>query len=92
MARFVYSPDYCCDVGAHVFRTEKYRLLYERIVETGLARPGDFLVPEPASRDDLALVHKRTYLNDLFGYQHTRRTVYSEMPISRGIVDAFALV
>ena len=38
MPRFVYSPDYWCDVGAHVFRTEKYRLLYEKMIEDVRAR------------------------------------------------------
>ena len=89
--RFVYSPDYYCDIGDHVFRTDKYRLLRDRIVEGGLAGPDDFMAPEPASADDLGLVHKGTYLRDLFAYEHTRRTVYSEMPISEEIVRAFVL-
>ena len=54
MARFVYGPNYWCDIGAHVFRTEKYRLLHEKMVETGLATPDDFVRPEPATRNALA--------------------------------------
>ncbi len=91
MPRFVYSPDYWCDVGSHVFRTEKYRLLYEKMVADGIARPEDFAVPEPATRQDLELVHTPEYVSDLFTYRHTSRTVHSEMPISRQIVEAFAL-
>jgi len=90
-ARFVYSPDYRCDVGDHVFRTEKYRLLYERMLETGLAVPEEFVVPQPATREQLELVHTRHYISDLYGYRHTGRTIRSEMPISRQIVEAFML-
>jgi len=91
MARFVYSPRYYCDIGDHVFRTEKYALLHDRMVRSGTARAEDFLVPEPATRGDLELVHTPRYLDDLFGYRHTARTACSEMPISRHIVEAFAL-
>jgi len=90
-ARFVYAPDYYCDVGSHVFRTEKYRLLYEKMLQAGLAKPEEFLVPPPATRDQLELVHTREYIRDLYTYRHTARTVRSEMPISRQIVEAFVL-
>jgi acetoin utilization deacetylase AcuC-like enzyme len=91
VVKFVYSPDYCCDLGGHVFRTEKYRLLFEKICESALARPGDFLRARPAERRDLELVHTSAYLDDLIEGRHTRRTMASEMPISRPIVDAFIL-
>jgi acetoin utilization deacetylase AcuC-like enzyme len=89
--RFVYSPDYYCDIGAHVFRTDKYRLLHEELLEAGALGPEDFVAPEPATREDLELVHTPPYLDDLFSYRHTPRTALSEMPISRQIVEAFAL-
>ena len=89
--KFVYSKDYYCDIGDHVFRTDKYRLLYEKMVEAGLASPEDFLAPEPATREQLELVHTREYISDLYTYRHTARTILSEMPISRQIVEAFAL-
>lgn len=91
MARFIYSADFYCDIGEHVFRTEKYALLHERIVSTGLARPEEFLIPQSAAREDLLLVHTEQYLDDLFHYRHTIRTITSEMPISRQIIEAFAL-
>ena len=91
VARFVYSPGYYCDVGDHVFRTEKYELLYRKITGEGLASPADFLVPEPATREQLELVHTTGYVSDLLTHRYTSRTVRSEMPISRGIVEGFAL-
>jgi len=90
-ARFIYSPGYYCDIGDHVFRTEKYRLLYEKLVASGLARPEEFLVPEPATRAELELVHTPQYVDDLLSGRHTERTITSELPISREIVEAFAL-
>ena len=90
-ARFVYSPDYYCDIGDHVFRTEKYGLLYRKLVESSLVRADEFLVPAPATREQLRTVHTDEYLDDLFSCQHTHRTITSEMPISRQIVEAFVL-
>lgn len=90
-ARFVYSPGYYCDIGEHVFRTDKYRLLYERMVSEGLARPEDFITPEPATREQLELVHTPEYVSDLLAARHTRRTERSELPIDRAIVDGFIL-
>ncbi|MFO7956718.1 MAG: histone deacetylase [Candidatus Brocadiia bacterium] len=89
--RFVYSPDYYCDIGDHVFRTGKYRLLYERMIEADLATPDDFLKPQKAPRDDLELVHTPEYLDDLLAGRETARTMRSEMPISEEIVRAFVL-
>ena len=89
--RYVYSDDYYCDIGEHVFRTEKYGLLHAKLIEEGIVQPDEFLEPEPASRRDLELVHTTEYLNDLLAFRHTPRTLRSEMPISRGIVHAFIL-
>ncbi len=91
MARFVYSPDYYCDIGPHVFRTDKYRLLHERMLADGLAGPDDFAEPQPASRADVELVHTPAYVDDLLAARVSERTVRSELPISRQIVDAFML-
>ncbi|MFP4029588.1 MAG: histone deacetylase [Candidatus Brocadiia bacterium] len=89
--KFIYLPGYYCDIGEHVFRTEKYELLYERMVEEGVVGADDFVEPEPASREQLELVHEPAYLDDLFSYRHTTRTISSEMPISKGIIEAFIL-
>ena len=88
---FVYSPDYYCDVGDHVFRTEKYEILHDRIVSSGLADADGFLTPAPATREQLELVHTPQYVSDLLSHRHTERTVLSEMPISPQIVNAFVL-
>ncbi len=91
MARFVYAQEYCCDLGLHVFKTEKYRLVHSMMLETGLAAPEDFARPKPASRHDLEMVHDAEYIDDLLRYHHTERTFTSEMPISRDIIQSFIL-
>lgn len=93
MARFgdhiVYSPASFAEIGPHVFPMEKYRGVYERLVEEdGLE---DHLEPGPADREALSRVHSEEYLDDLDGGTHTRRTMMSELPMSKEIVDFFKL-
>jgi len=62
---FVYSDDYwMLDVGQHVFPIRKYRALYERLLLLG-ARKENFIVPEPASDEDVLLVHSPRYVKKL---------------------------
>jgi acetoin utilization deacetylase AcuC-like enzyme len=46
----------------HRFPMAKYRLLRERIVDEGILAAADLHVPEPASWDDLRLVHDAAYV------------------------------
>lgn len=85
---FVYSPEYYCDIGAHVFPTEKYRLVHRALLEDGDIPAERFLAPEAASREDLLLVHTEEYVRDLLAFRHTERTRSSELPISEQIVRA----
>jgi acetoin utilization deacetylase AcuC-like enzyme len=85
---FIYSPDYYCDIGAHVFPTEKYRLVYRALIADGDIPADRFLAPEPASREDLLLVHTEEYVRDLLTFRPTARTQSSELPISEEIVRA----
>jgi len=62
---FVYSDDYwMLDVGKHVFPIKKYRVLYEKLLLLG-ARKEDFIKPEPASDEDILLVHSPRYVKKL---------------------------
>jgi acetoin utilization deacetylase AcuC-like enzyme len=47
--------------------------------------------PPPATRALLAAAHEDAYLDDLEALRWTPRTQYSELPLTREIVDAFAL-
>lgn len=90
-AAIVWSPDYECDIGAHVFPMEKFRRLRERLLAEGEVEPGDFVEPAPASPEDLGRVHTAEYLEDLARLRWTPRTMMSELPISAGIVRAYVL-
>lgn len=46
----------------HRFPMEKYRLLRERVVERGLVRPEDLIVPEAASDEEILRAHDPGYL------------------------------
>ena len=85
---FVYSPEYYCDLGAHVFPAEKYRLVHRALLDDGDIPAERFLAPEPASREDLLLVHTEEYVRDLLAFRHTERTRSSELPISEQIIRA----
>lgn len=62
---FVYSDDYwMLNVGQHVFPIKKYRALYERLLLLG-AKKQNFITPEPASDEDVLLVHSPRYVKKL---------------------------
>lgn len=88
---FIYSDRYFADIGPHVFPAEKYHLVHDRLVEEGLVLQDEFLEPQSASDEDLLLVHTPEYVDDLRTLRWTRRTLFSEMPLTREIVDAFIL-
>ena len=90
--RYVFHPRYEMDLQGHVFPTQKYRLVRERLLAEGLARPEDFEEPEPITLDDLKLVHTPEYLDDLRHLRWTHRTMYSELPLTREIVEGFVLM
>ena len=63
--KIVYSPRYHIDIGPHVFPTEKYQRVHARLLETGVIQPADVVEPEPASWEELALVHTAEYLQKM---------------------------
>lgn len=86
--KFVYSPRYEVDLGPHVFVTSKYRLTREALLSRGLAKESDFVEPSPPSREELLTVHTAEYLDDLQNIRWTELTRYSELPLTREVVDA----
>ena len=61
----IWSPGYEVEIGPHVFPTRKYRLVKERLVADGTIAEDDIVSPEPASREQLALVHTSEYLRKI---------------------------
>jgi len=63
--KFVYSEDYwMVDIGKHVFPVKKYRLIYEKLLSLG-AKKENFILPRPASDEEILLVHSPKYLKKL---------------------------
>jgi acetoin utilization deacetylase AcuC-like enzyme len=89
----VYSARYLIDIGLHVFPTRKYELVHTRLIETGAIQPSNVIEPEPASWDDLALVHSQEYLAKMRDGAMTPADVAQlELPWSAAMVDGFRLM
>jgi len=89
----VYSPAYQIDIGLHVFPTDKYRRVRDRLVETGVVQASEIVEPRPATWDELALVHTPAYLERLRSGEMTAEDVAQlELPWSREMVDGFRVM
>ncbi len=90
--KLIYSDDYYLPIGAHVFPAEKYRLVHDRLLETGIADAFDFLTPQPASDQDIGLVHTPEYVHKLkTGTLSPQEELQLEIPYSPELVRAFWL-
>jgi acetoin utilization deacetylase AcuC-like enzyme len=87
--RLVYHPHYDLHLGTHVFPSQKYRLIRERLLASRFATEADFVEPEPATDDDLLLVHDPAWIaklkNGTLSYQEVQRL---EIPYSRRTMEA----
>jgi acetoin utilization deacetylase AcuC-like enzyme len=89
----VYSARYQIDIGPHVFPTRKYSLIHAALIARGIIQPSDCLEPEPASWDDLALVHSAEYLAKMRdGTMSPEDTAQLELPWSAAMVEGFRLM
>ncbi len=90
--KLVYSDDYYLPIGAHVFPSEKYRRIRNRLLESGVAELSDFVTPQPASDQDVLLVHTPQYVHKLkTGTLSAREELEMEIPYSPELVRAFWL-
>jgi acetoin utilization deacetylase AcuC-like enzyme len=90
--KLIYSNGYYLPIGPHVFPAEKYRRIRKRLLASGVADAADFLTPEPATDDDILLVHTPEYVDKLAtGTLSSREELELEVPFSRELVEAFWL-
>ena len=90
--KLVYSDAYYLPIGNHVFPAEKYRRVRDRLIAIGVADTTDFLEPQPATDQDILLVHKPEYVQKLkTGTLSAREEMEMEIPYSRDLVEAFWL-
>jgi acetoin utilization deacetylase AcuC-like enzyme len=87
--KLIYDDRYDLNLGSHVFPSQKYRLVQEKLLRDGIAAPEDFLKPEPASDDDILRVHSQDYVYKLKTGSLTRTEVMRmEIPYSTELIEA----
>ena len=87
--KLVYDDAYDLNLGAHVFPSQKYRLIHKRLLEEGHAAPEDVLKPSAASDEDILRVHTPEYVEKLKkGTLSPSEIARMEIPYSREMVKA----
>ncbi|HUY15488.1 MAG TPA: histone deacetylase [Terriglobia bacterium] len=87
--KVIYSDRYDLNLGDHVFPSAKYRLTRDKLLEDGVAKPADFIEPEPASDEDVALVHHHDYIRKLkTGMLSPYEIQRLEVPYSAELIQA----
>jgi len=90
--KLVYSDGYYLPIGKHVFPAEKYRRVRNRLMADKVADAQDFLEPQPATDQDILLVHQPEYVHKLkTGTLSPREEMEMEIPYSHDLVGAFWL-
>ncbi len=85
---FVYSELYRADIGAHVFPTQKYIMILDKLNSEGILDKNNIIAPSRPKDKDLLKIITPEYLDDLLNARLTERTFPSEMPVNRQIIDA----
>jgi len=58
-----YSPYYYADIGeTHVFPIKKFELVRDKLLNEGVITHEEIIEPEPASLEDICLVHTKDYV------------------------------
>lgn len=90
--KLVYHEGYDLNLGAHIFPSQKFRLIAEQLKKQGIAEDQDFLRPEGASDEDLLLVHTADWVRKLrTGTLTLSEIMKLEVPYSRELAEAFWL-
>jgi acetoin utilization deacetylase AcuC-like enzyme len=86
----VYSDKARLPIGDHVFHSDKYRGIRERLLRTGTFSESDFLPSPHCEEKDVLLVHTRLWVDKLQrGTLSTREELELEVPYSKELVEAF---
>jgi acetoin utilization deacetylase AcuC-like enzyme len=87
--KLIYHEGYDLNLGAHVFPSQKYRLIHDRMLADNTAMPDDFLAPEPATNEDVRRVHSREYVHKLkTGTLSREEEARLEVPYSKELIRA----
>ena len=87
--KIVYHDRYDLNLGAHVFPSQKFRLIYEMLLKEGLAKEEDFVRPNFAKEEDILRVHTPEWVRKLkTGTLTASEVMLLEVPYSRELVEA----
>jgi len=87
--KLIYHDGYDLNLGAHVFPSQKYRMIRDKLLEDGIAQPTDFLQPEPARDEDVLRVHSQDYVHKLkTGTLSRTEALRLEVPYSKKLIEA----
>ncbi len=90
--KLVYHEGYDLNLGRHVFPSQKFRLIAEKLLADGIAGKEDFVRPEPAADADILRVHTKDWIFKLKTGTLTRsEQMKLEVPYSPELVEAFWL-
>jgi acetoin utilization deacetylase AcuC-like enzyme len=90
--KLIYHERYDLNLGAHVFPSQKYRLIADKLLQDGIASREDLLRPEPASDVDVLRVHTENWVHKLkTGTLTLSDEMKLEVPYSPELVSAFWL-
>jgi acetoin utilization deacetylase AcuC-like enzyme len=87
--KLVYHDRYDLHLGAHVFPSQKYRLVRDQLLADGIATAEDFLAPQPARDEDVLRVHSQEYVYKLkTGTLTYAEVLRMEVPYSKELIGA----
>jgi len=87
--KLVYHDGYDLNLGAHVFPSQKYRMIQQALLREGLATPEDFVAPQSASDEDVLQVHTPAYVHKLkTNTLDPLERMRLEIPYSQELIEA----
>ena len=87
--KLVYHPRYDLNLGAHVFPSQKFRLLHDLVLKETIAGTEDLVQPDRASDQDLLRVHTLDWVTKLKDGTLTASEIMKlEVPYSRELAEA----
>lgn len=87
--KLIYDDRYDLHLGAHVFPSQKYKMIHDQLIADRVATPADFLAPEPATDEDILRVHSQEYVHKLkTGSLSYTEILRMEVPYSKELIEA----
>lgn len=87
--KLIYDHGYDLHLGAHVFPSQKYRLVREALLHEELADESDFVSPSAAKDEDVLRVHDPEYVHKLkTGTLTYLEILRMEVAYSKELIDA----